>query len=392
MKKRFERPLSAAERIWLCYDRAFVPYANQCVLDGSGHIDHDQLENAVAIASEANPGSRLVLEGRLGRARWVDSHVTPRVRSVPAETWDGRGPDNAPFLSDPLPSRGPTCEVVRAEGPVPRLIFRTNHGVMDGMGTLIWVEDIFRVLRGEDPLGSSSTLTEYDVIRNVSDRSVKMHPLNSIAPTGGAGWPVAGMIWKRLTLPGLQQNLMGKIATTLAGSAWRYGDGAFRVAVPVDERFRCAGTRSTGNLAMAIYIEVSRNSTPESIDYEIPRQLFNNNDCVAIKGGDFLEHVPIWLIAKGLAFFTRLQYLTGRYSVSALISSLCQANANDFHGGGFRTETMFFIPPRLEGLPVFVSLARGTDVIEMIVSVPRVLAGNGRFEQLLNDLQETLMG
>jgi hypothetical protein len=382
--------MSATERLWLCYDKAFTPYVNQCVLEGSGHLDFGQLKSAVEKASAANPGSRLILKGVLRGAGWIDSGITPRVRRLSGEKWDGYGPENAPFLCDPLPHAGPTCEVIYLQGPVPRLVFRTNHGVMDGIGTLTWMEDIFRALRGENPIGSSSTLTEYQVARTVTDLSMKMYPLNCIAPTGRSGKFTTGMTWKRLSFSGKRPAFLGKIAMVLAKSAWNYGEGVFRIAVPVDERFRCGDIRSTGNLAMAIYIEVSKKMTPESIVYEIPRQLYKKNDCITIEGGDYLDLIPINIMAMGLKLITRIPYHTGKYSVSALINNFCQTDMGKFNGCGFEAKTMFFIPPRFEGLPAFVALTGCNGRLEMAVSIPRILADHGRFERLLDDLREAL--
>jgi hypothetical protein len=135
LENRFQRPISATERIWLGIDGAFGPYVNQAVVEGKGNIDFELLKAAIEKASEANPGSRLVLKGNLRGCYWLDSGESPKIRKISAE-WDGLGPDNAPFLCDPLPYTGPTCEAIYLEGTIPRIIFRSNHSVMDGIGTL----------------------------------------------------------------------------------------------------------------------------------------------------------------------------------------------------------------------------------------------------------------
>ncbi|MBN2158766.1 MAG: hypothetical protein JW807_05175 [Spirochaetes bacterium] len=65
MGKIFRRPISVTERIWLGFDEAFGPYVNQAVLEGTGNVDFGLLKAAVATASEANPGSRLILKDML---------------------------------------------------------------------------------------------------------------------------------------------------------------------------------------------------------------------------------------------------------------------------------------------------------------------------------------
>jgi hypothetical protein len=390
MKKSFQRPISATERIWLSCDEAFGPYANQAVVEGKGTIDFEHLKAAVVTASEANPGSRLILKGALRGCYWLDSGISPRVRKISAEQWDGYGPDNAPFLCDPLPYTGPTCEVIYLEGAIPRIIFRSNHGVMDGIGTVTWMEDIFRVLRGENPIGTSSTLTEYQLVTSISDKTMKMHPIENIAPTGKSGKNIRGTTWKRLTFFGKYTNLLGRIGMALARSAWKYGEGPVRIGIPVDVRPRIPGLRSTGNLSMAIYLEISKNSTAESITYEILRQLYNKYDCICIEGGDYFDLIPIWLVALALKLIIKIPLRTGRYNVSGVISNLGRFDLDKFYCDGFSADTIFLIPPRMDGLPAFVVLAGSRDRLEITASLPNVLAGNGRFDQLLDDIRKAL--
>jgi NRPS condensation-like uncharacterized protein len=385
LEKKFQRPISATERIWLSFDEAFGTYANQVVVEGKGSIDFDILKTAVETASEANPGSRLILKGSLRGSYWLDSGVSPKIRKISAE-WDGLGSENAPFLCDPLPHTGPTCEVIYLEGTIPRIIFRSNHAVMDGIGTLTWMEDVFRVIRGENPIGTSSTLTEYQLVTSISDKTMKMHPIENIAPTGKAGKYIKGTTWKRLSISGKYTKLLGRIGMALARSAWTYGEGPVRIGIPVDVRPRIPGLRSTGNLSMALYLEISKNSTTESVTYEILRQLYNKYDCICIEGGDYLDLIPLWLMALAIKLIIKIPHRTGRYNVSGVISNLGLIDLEKFHGGGFSAETMFFIPPRMDGLPAFIVLAGSKNRLEVTVSVPNVLAGDSRFERFLDDI------
>lgn len=390
MDKRYERPLSFTERLWLSMDRAWPPYAIQIILEGTGSLDHRQLQQAVEAASQANPGSRLVLKGSLRGCAWIDSGVSPEVKIVSAETWDGYSGDNAPFLNDRVPFSGPTCEVVLVEGAVPRLIFRSNHAVMDAMGTLTWMEDIFRVLRGEKPMGSSSTLTDTQLVQLVSDKTKTMCPIESIAPTGKARLALSGVTWKRLSFSGHHTKLLGKVGLALARSAWKYGEGVCRIGIPVNIRPRLEGLRSTGNLTMNIYVVVSRNSTPESIVEDLHEQLQNKMECMLLEGGSYNDLIPLWLTGIGLQLLCKWQLLTGVYIQSAVLSTIGSIDTAMYSGGGFQTKTVFAVPPRMDGMPVFVIFAGTTDRLEITVSVPNALAGDGRLDQLLHDISAAL--
>ena len=104
----YSRPLCRTEKVYLVLDEKRPGFANQFILEGTGVLDREKWQKAVEIASEANPGSRLVLKGHWAFSRWVDSGITPRVREMDSNGWDGSGPEGGPaFLNESLPARDP---------------------------------------------------------------------------------------------------------------------------------------------------------------------------------------------------------------------------------------------------------------------------------------------
>ncbi len=225
MEKRFQRPLSITERIWLSVNALCPPYVNQLVSAGRGTLDLKDLQHAVEKASQANPGSRLILKGSLHKAYWLDSGVTPPVRLISGRGWDGYDREAAPYLQTPLPYSGPTCEVVFVPGDISHVIVRSNHGVMDAGGTVSWADDIYRVLRGEEPLGSSSTMTEAALTRQFSSATKKMSTLKCIAPTGKAQPGPKGITWETPLLfrQALKGNGQGRYRPGALGVEIRHG-------------------------------------------------------------------------------------------------------------------------------------------------------------------------
>lgn len=141
---------------WFLAFPARMPAATNLCVEGTGQLDADAVRNAVAVASQACPGTRLVRRGR----NWVDSGIAPAVRVVRGRTLE---PD-APELRRPLPAGNrPACEVVLFDGAEPAVVFRADHAVMDARGLLWWARDVFRVLRGEAPRGAASTETVLDL-------------------------------------------------------------------------------------------------------------------------------------------------------------------------------------------------------------------------------------
>jgi len=391
MSKIYRRNLSVSERLWLGANEAFPPFGNQFILEGHGNIDYASLCHAVRVASAANHGSRLVLKGFLSGCHWVDSGITPPVRVVDGRNWDGRSNHNAPFLKMNLPYKGPTCEVVYITGEITRIAFRSNHAVMDGVGTFLWVEDIFRVLRGEKPIGSPSTITDYELIESVSDRKKKLDHIHSIAPTGLAGEKAKGTSWKRITVTGKQSNIFGRIAIALAKSAWTYQDGRFRIATAIDLRQRIEGLRSTGNLSNAIYCELTKDSTPESVAKDLRQQIDNKNYCINVDRGYNMSLVPIWLIGLIGRIIARIALKNGLFTIPICISNLGSVGDRNFYGGGFTADSFFAIPLSGDGTPAFVTIGGLTDKIEIITRVPNMISDNGRLDKLVGEIRNIFM-
>lgn len=388
--ERFQRSVTQMERAWLGIDRISPPFAIQLVLEGHGRINLDCLQAAVAKASQVNPGSSLVLKGALRHSHWLDSGRPPLVSKVEGGAWDGHHPANAPFLARNLPYSGPTCEVLLVEGVLPRLIFRANHAVMDARGICTWAEDVFRVMNAKEPYGARSTETEKSIMAHCTDQIRRVGADECIAPTGRSQPSAPGATWERLTLAGSLAKAIGKIGYSLAQSAWRYDDGIVRLVIPVDLRPRKPGLRSTGNLTSFLYIDVTKDSTPDTITYDMWRQLYRKRDCMRFVGGVSFDLIPITLLGIGIKIISKLNHRNGLYNASALISNVGRIDTKMFCGGGFHTDTIFMIPPNVDRMPVSIVLVESMGRQEITVSVPNDLATDNRFDCLLEDICRAL--
>lgn len=388
--KRYRRPISMVERTWLGIDCVSPPFANHLVLEGHGHIDQAALQAAVAQASQVNPGSRVVLKGALRSSYWKDSGITPLVTKVSGGDWDGCSQDHAPFLKRKLPYTGPTCEILIVEGRAQRIIFRANHGVMDGRGVITWAEDVFRVLRGETPLGAFSTETDGTIVSHITGQTREIYADRCIAPTGKSRPAAPGAVWKRLTFQGPLGKAVGKIGCALARSAWRHDDGLVRLMIPVDLRHRRPGLRSTANLSTALYIDIARNATPDDITHAVWKQLYRKYDCMPFMGIELLDIIPIALLGCGIKMIAGMNHLSGLYNASAIISHVGRIDQGMFCGGGFHANTTFIIPPHLDRAPVFIVLVENMGRHEITVSLPNDLGTDQRFERLLRDISLAL--
>lgn len=387
----YTRRLSFNERFFIATDRVTSPFCNQMIFEGTGKIIREQWINAVTLASRANPGSRVILKGMLSLSKWVDIGKSPRIRFIEGSEWSGDSDEGATFLQDHLdPFTGPTCEVIIISGDTTRIVFRTHHAVMDGRGTLHWAADIFRVLRGEKPLGSDSSITDYELAMKFTREGRYPPPQEFIAPMGTAVNGENGVRWKRKFLTGSFKNLLPRLAVQVAAESRRHAVGKVRLTIPVDLRQRQADLKSTGNLTNTIYIEIPVDATPCSVADEISWQIDNKYDCMIYHREMLMNYVPIKIIENKLKKIIKEKHAVGLYHNSGIISNLGKLDMEQFSGGGFNANSWFSVPPCQEIVPFFMVLAGTSGFVNLTAGMPRALASHGRLEEFIEKITHGL--
>lgn len=387
MEKLYSRRISRTERLWLIANHILPPYANQIVVEGHGEIETQRLKDAIAVASEANPGSRLVLKGHLSFAKWVDTGITPPLFEASAGQWSGTSSEGMPGLPCELPERtGPTCCVQLIKGDPIRLVFYSHHATMDGRGTAHWVADIFKALRGEAPIGSDFDLNEMQFVNSFNKERRPLTPREQIVPVAKPIGNDPGVTWRRRRITGKFSKLLGKIAVFVAAEARKHADGTVKVGIPVDVRRHQADIRATGNLTIGINVDVTPDMTPVQVAESISGLLAENRDLMLGKVGNWIDFVPLCLMRRRIEERMNKQFETGRYYYSALLSNLGKMSLDMYSGGGFEATSIFFIPPGTEYLPFFLTSTGSGDHIELLISMPKRLANEKRIDTLIDDL------
>jgi amino acid adenylation domain-containing protein len=262
----YSRPITPLEW-WKCATlRGLVEEVQICV-EGDGAIDPAALGRAVAEASEACPGARVVRRGQ----RWVDSGRAPEVRIAEAADFD-RTRLSSPWLRTPLTGRKFSCEVIWAPGDPATVVFRAHPGVMDGQGVLWWQRQVFGALRGEAAEGTTSRLTSGEVRAEIAAGLGTDPPPLAPAPPGPEWRSVLGTLpsgprrsrWRRRTIDGIHPSVVAKIARLVTA----YGDGERDglVEIPVDLRQFLPGLRTTAAVTGAISLLVRESDDWSDVD------------------------------------------------------------------------------------------------------------------------------
>ncbi|MFC9948836.1 amino acid adenylation domain-containing protein [Streptomyces pratensis] len=382
----YSRPVSPTETWFLVYPES-VPGVIQIVIEGDGHIGHAELIGAVATASRACPGARLTRQGMT----WVDSGVAPAVRVLPGDRVDRHTFADAAELHSPLMGNdgGPTCELLLLTGEESdTLIVRAFHGVMDGQGVRTWAEDIFRVLRGEEPVGALSRITENELIEQAGAPEER-----DITPD--LDWPSAlgsrpqgqhDFFWRRRTVDGTHPALVAKIARTVTQAC---GLRTGRFLVPVDLRRYLPGVRSTGNLTNNPLYEVQGDAGWEQAHERLLAVLSTGQDLAArvdpsLPGQDLTElHQQI----MGLDAYSAQQ---GCYSSLATLSHMGRVAPAVFSTGSFHATTVYSLPNSGPLGPPEINAVEFGDRTEITIGWYDGPQTPDRAEALLDRIEEAL--
>jgi amino acid adenylation domain-containing protein len=344
---RYTRPMTAD--MWWTFgtSRRRGTQVQLCV-EGSGSVDVAALEGAVAAASQACPGARLVRRGRL----WVDSGRAPAVRVVEAADFD-RVELDSPVLRSPLTGEGggASTEVVLVRGTPCTLIFRAHRSVMDGRGLMLWQREVFRALRGETLQGAPSCLTNEEVKAQIASGLGFEPPTHEGKPDGPEWRSALGRIptgprrslWRRRTIDGTHPGGAARIARQVALCAG--GEG--RIEFTVDLRRLLPDVRITGGASGVIPVHVREDDDWARIDAALLTGLSEHHylrhvgdPAVRVMPLALVRDLRAWIDTVGRLSHDMVQKLKLADSM-AIISHLGVVDLADFSGGGFEATSYY---------------------------------------------------
>ena len=393
----FSKPALFLDRFFVALERNNRPQRPECcirlVIEGSGEIEESQLRAAVARASMAHPGSRLLLR----RGRWVASD-----RPVPVRVIDYAGATD--LRSDKLVCgydflHGPTCAVQLVRRPATRLMICAHHSVMDGRGVMSFAEDVFRCLRGESPVGADDPIVYTDLAAPAAQPLQINRPSPAPLPVLPPATREEGYISMRRSVRGPVPRVLPTVLHALAARTFILSPNQTHCCflVPADLRAASKGVVSTGNLASALQIEVRRGEGPRTIAERIRRRLQDGEPASLI----WRQSWQMWLLNRlpvtalrgflGLLRWLRRRGLLG-YMYTASVSNLGRMPVADYRAGAFVAETSFCIPPAMSTAAILLMLAGNGDNVEVTLTASRASADSEQLSALLDSIEDALTG
>ncbi len=369
---------------------------NQFLAQGAGSIDRARLEDAFRQAAKVNPGMQTRLRGFWGWRYWDDQGAAPIVEEIDAPEWDGMSSDHCPRLSDYIDVRkDPLCQasIIHAKQDV-YLLIRTHHAVTDGRGAIHFIKDAFRIMRGEEPIGSTSKLTEWHIAlreehppRPVVEGDCLRVTQYSINPEE------RGCRWQRFVWQGDKNKLAAKILFTVAQMARENnGDGKVLLRVPSDlRRYMKADEGMTiANCTGALDFELSPESTLNQIRSDIVKAMRQKEDLSPfMENHKYGRWVPPAMFRVNPEVIRR-RHTSGRYRMTGTVSYLGDVDLSPFTLDSFKPIELFGVPIAFESKPIFVGASTQQDATGIIVGMPKALATKEQLDSFCNEFGERL--
>jgi hypothetical protein len=311
----FSRRVPFTERVYLAtLRRDGRGLTIQYLVEGEGQIERSAFETAIVQAAQAHPGARLVLRGHLGWSRWVACGSPPPIRDI---VWDRGTPLPLECQRALDPRRGPTVEILLAPGLPSRIVFRCLHSVMDGAGLFVFIEDVFRILRGESPKGSNSTLTDSEFLQAIVGRRYRKNLAWNAPPLfieRSSGTDAVHEVRSRRVLQKVCPVFVAKTATALTRA---FANGrSLRFMVPSNVRAYKRDVQSTANLSYPLFFDSNQTTKVETLQKSIFQSIVNKD----VLNMDPLELKGTWLPLILIRMVLELTYLWQKISRKGLAS------------------------------------------------------------------------
>lgn len=381
----FRRKITPTERLYFCTRQVTPPFVMHIAVHGDGSLDPAALQAAVDVASAAAPGARLVRDGR----DWVDSGLAATVRVVPGWSLNYDALEHDAVLNSPIgPTPDRTTEVLLLTGAQTTVLFRAFHGVMDGMGLRLWVDDVFRALRGQRPVGAPDPVADAELVARTGapGRPTLVLPTFE-APSGRGRQDPAAPRWllRHRTIEATGKGIVARVAAILAGES----DTKSRFMIPVDLRRHDPALRSTANLALPLFLDVAPGEDWETVRERMRGGLRDRRELNELDNGK-LSKFPDAVLRTVLRGSNWLGARLNRNMVSATVSHLGTVDLDEMAVPGWTPTAMRLLPQHSGAMPLLFAMVESHGKLELTVSCRNGAGVEPRLEALLDTITARL--
>lgn len=316
------REVSYNEQLYLDLQDLSNTYAIQFCFSVKKLTNLAGVEEAVNTVLQKSPGINVYYKNR----RYFKAEEPVRIKKVSVSSDDIFDDD---VFRLPIDYRKKSIEVLYVTGKEKEyLVFQIHHAVLDGMASLVFVQNVMNVLAGREIIPCESDMTDIKFVKEHPSCRIPESKLPNIKIKGSAPVSDYKIKFKVVEVPGYPTPVVAKLSHVLAGFCEKLPT---RIMIPTDVRKHEPGKKYNTNLTLPLFLCVKENDTVQDVYADMLMKLRQKRDLnVANTKYYHYRELPEWMRKSALKFLLNRARKTNRFSVGGLISFLGKVDLADF--------------------------------------------------------------
>lgn len=315
------RSISDGELMFCDVQELINSYTIQVLLEYTGNITLKEIESTINDVVKDNPGTNVLKN----KNNWCLSNEKIIVKQLSFNSKENLL--NEDFFNETVDFTKRSIELYLLKVKNAKyLVFKFFHGVVDGKGSLLIIQNFLNRLCGLDIISYKNDVTDKEFISNFDYYNEKeslkpKYRLKNINKIDSYK-----LEWHVITIDKYIPNIVAKIAKVIQ----RYFDNDnVKFMIPVDLRNYDRETKRIGNLILPIYLDVSEDEDINKVAGKLLLSLKNKKELNMNNAKGYNYHIYPEIVRKPVIkmFFNYLRN-KNKFFVGAIISHLGRINLN----------------------------------------------------------------
>lgn len=333
------RKIAPIEKLYRVFEKDFSPLVIQFVFGYQGAFPKNNFKDAVMNASKASFSSRY----RMKNSKYFyDSLEKVPIHFLPLEKIDKNNLDKTFIFKKKIDLNFENaCEIYILGEEKTTIVFRVSHSVMDAQGAMIWIRNIFLYLKNKELVYENSNLN----IQELSNKFKKIRRnvnFKSFFPKTKNVLNGDSIHWEKIEI----SNNISLLTTKLAKSISDFLNlEKSNFMIPCNVRDEFPNLVSTGNLALPLFLEFSKDDTLENINKQFLID-YENKVYLNSLNASFFRLAPYFIYEFSVKALLTVQNFSNFFINTGIISTLDTVNSEDFSLENFVLKEFYSIPPQ----------------------------------------------
>jgi hypothetical protein len=381
IQQNFSRVASPNELMYKEIQKTYTTLSMQFIIKGSGNIDKNHLKKAVEKASEACPFSRAILK----KNKWLDTSKPPTITYLKNFKMNEKNFDNELFKMKIDPCKESPVHIYVSNATKFVIIIRIFHGLMDGKGAFIFIDNIFKNLRNESLVEAFSCENDESFTKQLTSKRTRLsiRPCcELINPRGDSS--KAEVYFERLEIEGYQTSMVTKLSNIISK---HFKERVCNFMIPFNLRVHNSSLQCTSNLTIPIFLKTTNTDTFESIKKNLLTQIMTKKH-LNLENVDhgLLKFIPSKYKKLGICFANYYSKKTNKYLISGIISDMGKINLENLSTNTFNATSLYILPTQQPFFPILANVFYSGGKTQIIISSSKCIMSKDRFLEIINDI------